>query len=429
MTPLAILVSAFAGCFVGSLVPLVNTEVVVLAAAAAAPRSLLIPLVLVAAGTQMLAKALLYAAGAGLLRLPAGRLSRRLQPAVERASQLKGTSNTVLFVSATTGLPPFYLMSIAAGVLHLKFRKFMVIGFIGRVLRFSAVIAAPQLLHTIFSTGDTVLSLTAVAVGLIAGAHTATWGMYKDALHERFTWKKYSRSILVSGLLAPVIAALAGLNLRDIAHVVVLFGATYVLERAVTEFYKTFVRNEDQSKYFIPMQFAVRGRVVRSRARRLLIGVAVAGLVIALMWGMSTLQHAISAVPLALATLLGGLGGWLSALGGAWKDAPVEGFELPKFFRSPVFATLYAALLWSFTHNLVLTGLAALGFTVATLETYKTFFFPSVPRGKFAGKPILFPQMMQRRYWFVPLYTGIWLLVIVSLLGAVWGELPQFALR
>ena len=33
---------------------------------------------------------------------------------------------------------------------------------------------------------------------------------------------------------------------------------------------------------------------------------------------------------------------------------------------------------------------AAEGFTVATLETYKTFFFPTKPRGKFANKPILF---------------------------------------
>jgi hypothetical protein len=90
---------------------------------------------------------------------------------------------------------------------------------------------------------------------------------------------------------------------------------------------------------------------------------------------------------------------------------------------------LYAALLWSFTHDLLLTGLAALGFTVATLETYKTFFFPSVPRGKFAGKAILFPHMIQRRKWFVPLYAGIWMIVIGAFIGAAWSVLPQFAAR
>ena len=34
---------------------------------------------------------------------------------------------------------------------------------------------------------------------------------------------------------------------------------------------------------------------------------------------------------------------------------------------------------------------ASIGYERATAETYKTFFFPSKPRGKFAGKPVLFP--------------------------------------
>jgi hypothetical protein len=49
---------------------------------------------------------------------------------------------------------------------------------------------------------------------------------------------------------------------------------------------------------------------------------------------------------------------------------------------------------------------ASLGFTIATLETYKTFFFPSKPRGKFAGKPILYPDMLERRKPFAVLYAA-----------------------
>jgi hypothetical protein len=50
-----------------------------------------------------------------------------------------------------------------------------------------------------------------------------------------------------------------------------------------------------------------------------------------------------------------------------------------------------------------------------TTETWKTFFYPSVPRGKFAGKPILFPEMLRKRRYFVPLYGGIWVLVLVGI--------------
>ena len=56
--------------------------------------------------------------------------------------------------------------------------------------------------------------------------------------------------------------------------------------------------------------------------------------------------------------------------------------------------------------------LAATGYTVSTTETYKTFFFPSKPRGKFANKPVVFPEWLRLRQRFVPLYVLIWLAVI-----------------
>jgi hypothetical protein len=54
------------------------------------------------------------------------------------------------------------------------------------------------------------------------------------------------------------------------------------------------------------------------------------------------------------------------------------------------------------------------GFSVATIETYKTFFFPNRPRGKFAGKPIRFPEHLVTRQRFIPLYAGIWAVVLIA---------------
>lgn len=258
--------------------------------------------------------------------------------------------------------------------------------------------------------------ILAVGVGLLAGLHTSTWGMYKDAPHEGFTWPRYFRSTTLSAVIAPVVVAVSGLELASAGALVVLFGVTYVVERACTEFYKTFLREEDQSKYFIPMQFAVQGRVVHDRGSRWVIGAAVVVVALILLVGVAALENRFDArYGLGIVLLVGSLGGWFSAFGGAWKDAPIEGFETLKFFRSPAFAAAWAVPLWQFTDSLVLVGLAALGFTIATLETYKTFFFPSKPRGKFAGKPVTHPEWLRYRRRFVPLYAGIWLAVLVGI--------------
>jgi hypothetical protein len=62
--------------------------------------------------------------------------------------------------------------------------------------------------------------------------------------------------------------------------------------------------------------------------------------------------------------------------------------------------------------------MGALGYTVGTIETYKTFFFPNKPRGKFAGKEIKFPEMLKKRQFFVPFYIAIWLAVITTFVVA-----------
>ena len=260
----------------------------------------------------------------------------------------------------------------------------------------------------------------AAGVGLLAGAHTATWGMYKDAPHEGFSLWKYFRSILLATAIAVVIARLAGLDPRSAADLVVLFGSTYAVERGLAEWYKTFLRDQDQSKYFIPMQFAIFGKVVKSRGARLAAGAGYIGMLLGMVLLVLWIDRTVAKPhPLLLTVLVGGIGGWISAFGGAWKDAPYEGFQTFKFFRSPLVASTYAFLMSLLTDNLVLVTLAATGYTIATTETYKTFFFPSKPRGKFAGMPVNFPDMLRRRQPFIGLYVFIWLVVVICLVRAL----------
>ncbi len=252
-------------------------------------------------------------------------------------------------------------------------------------------------------------------VGLAAGGHISTWGMYKDSIHEGFTVPRYLRSTFVGLFWAPVVARIVGIDATTAAGIVILFGLTYALERATTEFWKTFIRDEDQSKYFIPMQFHVFGHVPRNRLLRLVVGLGYVAVAFGLLRVAQLVQPAPGTEgPLWQILLIASIGGWYSACGGAFKDAPIEGFEWFKFFRSPGSAMLYGFLVSRFTNSYVLITLCAIGYTVATLETWKTFFFPSKPRGKFAGKPITHPRMLETRQKFIPVYVAIWIGIVTS---------------
>jgi len=257
--------------------------------------------------------------------------------------------------------------------------------------------------------------LVAIVVGTLVGLHVATWGMYKDAIHEGFFIPRYLRSVLVGAVLGAGLYPYTGLDLTTAGGAVVYFGMVYVCERVVVEIWKTFFRDEDQSKYTIPMQFHLGRTPVPNRYVRMAVGVLCLAVVFLAAWGIDRLQGVELLVPPLVAALaVGSVGGWLTAVGGAWKDAPVEGFEPLKFFRSPLMTMSLALLLAPFTDRWLFLAMGALGYERAAVETYKTFFFPTKPRGKFAGKPILFPDMLQRRVKFAYLFGAIWVVVLVA---------------
>jgi len=256
----------------------------------------------------------------------------------------------------------------------------------------------------------------AILIGLLAGAHTSSWGMYKDAPHEGFTFLKYSRSIIVAAAAAFILSLVVDLNLSLASHLSVFFGLVYATERLTLELWKSFLREEDQSKYFIPMQFGVLGKPIKSRAVRWSVLAAILVLLVVLLYAATWLMKTYpDANPWLVLITVGSLGGWLTAFGGAWKDAPVEGFETFKFFRSPMVAFTWAVIMSFFTTNWIYIAVAGAGYSVASIETYKTFFFPSKPRGKFAGKPILFPKILEQRWVVAVLYACIWAVMIALL--------------
>ena len=270
-------------------------------------------------------------------------------------------------------------------------------------------------------TNNSALSFAiACSVGLMSGAHTSIWGMYKDAIHEGFGVGRFLRSITIGGFAAVVIQFFLRLPIPDAGSLVMLFGLAYAVERLIVEVWKTFIRVEDQSKYFIPMQFSIRGIPVASVWVRFSVGVAYVAAVAGILTLIARLgEDTVTLSHLSRAGLSGLVMGMLLAVGGAWKDAPKEGFDIIKFFRSPMMTVFYGLILSQISTDILLIAVAATGYERATAETYKTFFFPSRPRGKFNGKPVLFPALITQRRYFVPVYAAICVSVIACAAAAL----------
>ena len=228
-------------------------------------------------------------------------------------------------------------------------------------------------------------------VGLLCGLHAATWGGFKDSPFEGFKPASFVRSVALG--LGAALALALWTDLESTQPLLLLVGLCYALERLATEWWKSVLREDDQDAYSIPMRLAVHGRPIDDPRRRHAIGATIAMGILLVWWAARAIQHAVQPLPLWGLVLVAGIGGWLTAAGGAWKDAPVEGFSGWKFLRSPVVATAWAIVLSRFTGDWVLLTMAAAGWSVISIETYKTFLTGGRPPGKFADKPVRFlPQ-------------------------------------
>lgn len=123
------------------LVPIVNGELyligVVLLTGEVWPAILLAGLVAVG---QMIAKVVLYKAahGAGNVGKDS-KLGKKIEKWRAKIDKWQDKPLAITFVSALTGLPPFYVITLIAGALGVRFRTFMILGIIGRLIRFVAI--------------------------------------------------------------------------------------------------------------------------------------------------------------------------------------------------------------------------------------------------------------------------------------------------
>lgn len=123
------------------LVPVINGEIFLVGVVLLtrdAPTAIVLAL-LVAVG-QMVAKWILYKAAHGATGIGSkSRFANKLEAARHKVEKWRDKPLAITFISALTGLPPFYIVTLLAGALGVKFSTFMILGIIGRVIRFIAL--------------------------------------------------------------------------------------------------------------------------------------------------------------------------------------------------------------------------------------------------------------------------------------------------
>ncbi len=78
-------------------------------------------------------------------RLRTKRLRRLLETVRERCHRHPHWMTTTYGVSSVIGIPPYMATAVLAGIVRMRLSLFVLVGFLGRFVRFSALAAAPAL--------------------------------------------------------------------------------------------------------------------------------------------------------------------------------------------------------------------------------------------------------------------------------------------
>jgi len=247
---------------------------------------------------------------------------------------------------------------------------------------------------------------------IVSGLYTSLWGAFKDSPFEGLKLRTFPRSIYFSVVIFLVLSAAPAT--RDQLKHLGLFEVFFLImgaERFLAELYKGFFRSEDQSKYFVPSRITFFGRYVTSDLLRYAVGLVLVSLV----FGAMFIDLPIEGL-LAFA-LVGYCTGLVIALGGAYKDAPFEGFKVGKFQRSGVVLALASPLFCWISDPVDAIPLGFLifmngGIERFVVEYYKTYIQRSMS-GKFRPDIERLQDLIDRRETFHYLALAIIAAVVV----------------
>jgi membrane protein YqaA with SNARE-associated domain len=144
--PLLICVLVLVVAAASSLLPVSPIEAVLVGLSVSVPAALLLPVTILATVGHMAAKTLVYVGSRGIAEpAVAARHAAGLARVRTLLARRRGLQLLTVLVSAATGVPPFYLVTVCCGVLRLPLRDYLLAGVVGRGLRFAALALLPRL--------------------------------------------------------------------------------------------------------------------------------------------------------------------------------------------------------------------------------------------------------------------------------------------
>ena len=223
--------------------------------------------------------------------------------------------------------------------------------------------------------------LVPLVTTIVSGLYTSLWGAFKDAPYEGFKAKTFPRSIYFNvAIFLPLYFIPYFSDRFQHLGVVQIFFLIMGIERFLAELYKGFFRTEDQAKYFVPSRITFFGRFVASDVWRYGAGIALVALVFSLLLLQATI---LQLWEFALVAYLTGL---LVALGGAYKDAPFEGFKVLKFQRSAAVLVLFSPLFYYLNDPQAPVALGFLIYMNGGLERFAVEYYKTYIQRNMSGK-------------------------------------------
>ncbi len=147
------LLATFGVAVASALFPLINIEAYIAGIAAAGEVSGIWGVSIVAAAGQAVGKVFWYEIGRSSMnwkyiqkKMESPRWQQQYARVTNRIDDRPWFGMALLFVSATAGVPPLAIMAVLAGQLHFHRLWFYLTTFVGRALRFAAVLGGVDLL-------------------------------------------------------------------------------------------------------------------------------------------------------------------------------------------------------------------------------------------------------------------------------------------
>ena len=220
-----------------------------------------------------------------------------------------------------------------------------------------------------------------LVVTALSGLYTSLWGAFKDCPYEGLKLRTFPRSIYfnVAILLALYAVPAFRTNLTELSLFQVFF-LTMGAERFLAELYKGFFRTEDQGKYFVPSRITFLGRHVASDLLRYVVGSLLVLIVFALMLIEIPVEDFLWFAVVAYCT------GLVVSLGGAYKDAPFEGFMPLKFQRSGVVLAVLSPLFYFANNPAAPVPLGFLIYMNGGLERFAVEYYKTYIQRNMSGK-------------------------------------------